>query len=772
MAKSKYELEILGDNSKFNRTVSQSMERLDELSAHTGGFFGGVSGGAQRATGALNALTSMTPGLAALGIAGAGAALAFKTLSDTIDYVGKLNQISTATGVSVESLQKLQSEFRATGLEIEKFGDINKDAMDHIGDAIRNGKGGIADDLQEYGYDLKNLTKYAGDAERGIKTVIDVFYEMKKAGRSQAEIVNMMESVASDSSAMISTLEQYKNTTEALSAVQGQHARVTNETAQEYQEFEKNMKQLGETVDGFKVQVISPLIGELNSLWDMFNKDWTTTDFMDTLKHFYYGGDTGFAKVLRQMDGQYEDSKGNKFSIEEQKRIDFIKARAKDLYDLNQQLSKEDQERSRELAKINKAQAEEQKKLDDKKNADALKAAAEQKRVNDKMLADRKAAFEKLASINSMLYSGGAGQVASGSQQNQAALNSLKNLLDGQYITQEQYTEKRKQLISKAGNDFALLLLGADPKTLSEMVNGTNAVYDQQLADLNAKRQKNMIDQQTYNQQLENIEIEHKARLDAIKGMNSDLMNSQMATDMDSDTVEDRMALAQAQLDQQATQWLEAQKSMYEAGAIDYETFLQNKQRLDEMYSSKSRQISMMEAKERLQTYTNMADGIGAVASLMGGEQSKAAKAAFAVSKGLSVAQGLINANEAATKAMAMYPGPIGIAMAATSYASAIGQVMQMKSVQGQFHDGIDDVPNTGTYLLEGGERVVDKRLNQDLKDFLGDSKSGSNQPAQNIDASISNIKTTLDERQLMNVLKKQQQTITSIVNDGNRRKM
>ena len=40
---------------------------------------------------------------------------------------------------------------------------------------------------------------------------------------------------------------------------------------------------------------------------------------------------------------------------------------------------------------------------------------------------------------------------------------------------------------------------------------------------------------------------------------------------------------------------------------------------------------------------------------------------------------------------------------------------MQIQSVQGQFHDGIDNVPNTGTYLLEQGERVVDNRLNKDL---------------------------------------------------------
>jgi len=235
-------------------------------------------------------------------------------------------------------------------------------------------------------------------------------------------------------------------------------------------------------------------------------------------------------------------------------------------------------------------------------------------------------------------------------------------------------------------------------------------------------------------------------------------------------TTEDEMAIRQAALDQQAMQWLEAQKSMYELGKIDYEQFLANKAQLDMMYSQKSREISMMEIQSKMKMYSDFASGMAGIISGVAGENSKAAKASFAISKGLAVAQATVNAHESATKAMAMYPGPIGYAMAATSYASAIGQVMQMKSVQGQFHDGIDNVPNTGTYLLEQGERVVDKRLNEDLKTFLADGQG--NQQPMTVDASINNVKTTLDERQLMTMLKKQQQTVASIVNEGNRRKM
>ncbi|UTW59991.1 hypothetical protein KFE96_06705 [Kordiimonas sp. SCSIO 12603] len=43
----------------------------------------------------------------------------------------------------------------------------------------------------------------------------------------------------------------------------------------------------------------------------------------------------------------------------------------------------------------------------------------------------------------------------------------------------------------------------------------------------------------------------------------------------------------------------------------------------------------------------------------------------------------------------------------------------QLSAVKGQAHDGINNIPSTGTYLLEKGERVVDSRLNTDLTGYL-----------------------------------------------------
>ena len=63
---------------------------------------------------------------------------------------------------------------------------------------------------------------------------------------------------------------------------------------------------------------------------------------------------------------------------------------------------------------------------------------------------------------------------------------------------------------------------------------------------------------------------------------------------------------------------------------------------------------------------------------------------------------------------------------------TAAAGAIQLNKVKGQFHDGIDNVPNTGTYLLEQGERVVDKRLNKDMSSFLANQNSGNNSVTNN----------------------------------------
>lgn len=112
------------------------------------------------------------------------------------------------------------------------------------------------------------------------------------------------------------------------------------------------------------------------------------------------------------------------------------------------------------------------------------------------------------------------------------------------------------------------------------------------------------------------------------------------------------------------------------------------------------------------------------------GESSAAYKAMFLVNQGISIAQALINTEVAATKAMAeggFIAGiPMSTAIRALGYAS-VGMIAA-QTITGMAHDGIDNIPKEGTWLLDGGERVLNPQQNKDLTSYLADKKqSGAN---------------------------------------------
>lgn len=75
--------------------------------------------------------------------------------------------------------------------------------------------------------------------------------------------------------------------------------------------------------------------------------------------------------------------------------------------------------------------------------------------------------------------------------------------------------------------------------------------------------------------------------------------------------------------------------------------------------------------------------------------------------------------------------GPAAVGMSST-YALA-----STLSVVGMAHDGISEVPNEGTWLLDKGERVVDKRTNGDLKDYLSSNQGSSDTGSSNVQMNV-----------------------------------
>ena len=106
------------------------------------------------------------------------------------------------------------------------------------------------------------------------------------------------------------------------------------------------------------------------------------------------------------------------------------------------------------------------------------------------------------------------------------------------------------------------------------------------------------------------------------------------------------------------------------------------------------------------------------------GEQSGAYKAMFLMQQMFAIGSALVSTHLAAAQVMAD-PSALTLAQK-TMYSSLIMGMgyanvglIAGQTIAGMAHDGIDNIPKEGTWLLDKGERVVDSRTNSDLKDFI-----------------------------------------------------
>lgn len=110
------------------------------------------------------------------------------------------------------------------------------------------------------------------------------------------------------------------------------------------------------------------------------------------------------------------------------------------------------------------------------------------------------------------------------------------------------------------------------------------------------------------------------------------------------------------------------------------------------------------------------------------GEQSGIYKTMFAMQQAFTIASATMSAYQAYVEAfkdptaMTLPQKFAGGAAVMSALMPAITTISSL-SLAGMAHDGIDNVPKEGTWLLDKGERVVDSRTNADLKNYLANGR-------------------------------------------------
>ncbi|MGC9754231.1 hypothetical protein P4I22_21345, partial [Escherichia coli] len=517
----KHIVTIEGDNKGLRRSTNEAANLLDSLSEKASNidFGGGLSG----LTGSLRGIAG-SAGLAAGGI-GLVATAVFAAAKAGAEYVKQYSEVSKATGLSIESLQRLEKEFSGTGLTVEKFGDINKDTLDKMGDAWANG-GGIADDLESVGLKLENYAHFMTDPQGGMKAAIQVFYDMKKAGKSMAEIKFMMESLASDSSHMTSQLEKYNSAQEAMIAIQNQSVNVTEENAKKYDKFSQNINKLENNLKGVGMTITGPLVDSLNWLFEWFNIDWEKSSLFRALDRLNKEGKTATGGILNAnhkdaqkiIDKYNKEKRWNNLADWEKAAIrgagvdprtagfdvEGFKKRFGDSYKKNGSLivvdngehltRKADPNRDLTIpttptrpASLGKSGNE--KKAEEEAKKKAEEAAKKAKEAAEKAQKAREDAIKRLNALDVKLQ----GQVAATiTSQNSQLQNSLKDVNDALalgLISQEDAAAKRQALIDQNTENVYKMMLGADP------IDALNALTQlQQIRDNELESHKRLLD--------------------------------------------------------------------------------------------------------------------------------------------------------------------------------------------------------------------------------------------------------------------------------------
>ena len=84
----------------------------------------------------------------------------------------------------------------------------------------------------------------------------------------------------------------------------------------------------------------------------------------------------------------------------------------------------------------------------------------------------------------------------------------------------------------------------------------------------------------------------------------------------------------------------------------------------------------------------------------------------------------------------------------ATMQTGVLQAAISAVSPVGMAHDGIDNIPKEGTWLLDGGERVLNPQQNKDLTKYLNDARGNSQSNTQNVNLNPNFV--IVDERESM----------------------
>jgi hypothetical protein len=724
MAQNKQQMlfEITGDVTGLRKALSTGTNSIFSFGKEAGGVFGEFSDTLETITGKLTGLSGGFVGVA--GAAGVLAGGLLSVINSSNEFVKTYNEVSKASGLTVTELQQLQATFQGVGFDVEKFGDLNRDVLDHLGDAFRDGSGPAAD-MKAYGINLKNFNQYLNQGDGGVRALAEAFYEMRAKGKSISEITNMMETLGSDGSKLVSTFQQYNNVQDLMNNIQSQNVILSDETAKAYQQFDNNLSILTTNTKLLVAQGLNPLITATNQVFAAFKQD-PDLSWTDKL----YSRLNAMQKLLSNFFPASIDSNLQKVIDDSDKVVQKMNSLPT------------------QQATVSTPQGG----FVDKSKQEAAAKAAAQKRIQ---------AEQNLQNVISQIgISSGDIQIKNFNRQQDEIVKKIKDNAKTLKLSTQDTTSLLTQAYDYRTKKFQEMIdtmLGiSDPnsklKTLSDNIAAVAKAG--QLTPDRAKQELTLQDQRI-----------------GLSGNGSDSSNPfDNAQDLKTQT---------DQLNAEKDQELAINAQLNEQLGTSHEDYMKRKQQITEKYNAKILAVETQNTQAQMGLMANAAGSLGTILGGVFGEGSKAAEAAFAVQKGITITQTILSIQSALAQALAT-PFPASLAAYAQVLSLGASIISTVKGTgsgsSGQFHGGVDSLSSqydNQSFVLKAGERVVQPSANKSLTAFLDKQDQQDSQPQQQ---QVINAPLIIqgggvdDDAKFQSMLKKHKYNVSQAVKDVNQR--
>lgn len=739
-----------------------------DLLARTGSFetdINRATRGAQRRFSDMEKTIDMWAkrGVAAIGVATSAAAAWAVSMANT---GREIDRLATLSNTSAETFQKWSYSAKTVGIEQEKLTDIFKDMQDRVGDFLQTEGGPLADFFEniapKVGVTIDQFRRLSGPDALGL-----FVQSLEKANLSQNEMVFYMEAIASDSTALLPLL---RDNAQGLKDLSDQAERfgavMSNETVRAAEEMGRNIDNLTTMLRGMNVEIANQVLPTLNqfvtnALTAATEVDGLHTEVKDLAKDgaFKTWFDASLVGLARVADVAVFVAKsvgtiGLAFkaaAADVQAGLAWIaKPTAADKLllpaeDYNRLMAEYESAMSNQATTVDRFN----RTLDDLLNyqGNRFEQAALTAINTIRVVSDAVALVD--LTIPSGGGSGGGGS-GSGSKQT----SELQRIIQQQSVlsatlgmTTDEAERYRIEIAqgTKAERDRALALYDAN-QVVKEALAAHQAYKDL----VAALRTEEEVATDTMRERLAVLDAakvsaeEYAEVVSRIAG--AAFSDAPTASGVMVDVGGVSSELGKLDEDQEKLEeWYSAQLEMlaqFRQDRMDLTAEWDAQElALRQQYEEQVNQIEQSRQMVRMASTEAMFGDLAGMAKTFFGEQSGLYKALFAMEKGYAIAKILMNAPKTASdayQAMAGIPyvGPaLGVAAAAAALGYQMAQVASVRSVglTGMAHDGIDSVPQTGTWLLEKGERVMTSDTSARLDAVLARIESDRSQATASV---------------------------------------